>query len=451
MIKTSVIIPVYNTAPYLEECINSVFKQTQQEIEVIAINDGSTDDSWEVLLEMKRKHPNLIIMNQENQGLGHTRNVGLENARGEYIHFLDSDDYIEEDTLEICYGHASKNDLDIVLFDALKFEDSDDRMPIYPNADDRHEIIAERDEVFSGIYFMETYYKKAYEPSACFAYYALGFLRENRVEFLPRVYFEDNEFHCRVMTLADRVMYIPRMFYQRRCRNTSITGMRFDLRRAADHIEVINKMAELKTLRGGKGWKFIKEIALGFIVYVARVCRDNNLYSADMGISQQILNAWIKVCGHDIEFIEDLDEIDYIGRVCSFFPKADLCMGKERVNARWKQLMINVFDLLGLQDAQKRIAIYGCGRYTEKVLDLYESLMGDIGATVTFLDSYAGGGGTHYRNLPVYNVRELGRLEPDCILVSSPLYEKDMKNMIRELYGDRFPVISLSGDLRINP
>ena len=99
MIKTSVVIPVYNTGIYLEECIGSVYNQTQREIEVIAVNDGSTDDSWEVLQHLQEKYPGLIIVTQDNHGQGYARNVGIKMARGEYIYFLDSDDYIMEDKL----------------------------------------------------------------------------------------------------------------------------------------------------------------------------------------------------------------------------------------------------------------------------------------------------------------------------------------------------------------
>lgn len=89
MIKTSVIVPVYNTAEYLEECFESIFGQTQKEIEVIAINDGSTDNSLQVLKEIQKKHPQMIILSQKNKGLGETRNIGLELAKGEFIYFID--------------------------------------------------------------------------------------------------------------------------------------------------------------------------------------------------------------------------------------------------------------------------------------------------------------------------------------------------------------------------
>ena len=93
-IKTSVIIPVYNAAEYLEECFNSIFSQTQKEIEIIAVNDGSTDGSLELLENIKRAHPEIIIYSQDNQGPGGARNKGIELSKGEFVYFLDSDDYM---------------------------------------------------------------------------------------------------------------------------------------------------------------------------------------------------------------------------------------------------------------------------------------------------------------------------------------------------------------------
>ncbi|MCM1038218.1 MAG: glycosyltransferase [Ruminococcus sp.] len=295
MIKTTVIIPVYNTSPYLEECITSVFDQTQKEIEVIAINDGSTDDSYDKLLKLQKKYSDLIVLSQENHGLGYTRNVGIKSARGKYIYFLDSDDYIIEDTLETCYKYASENNLDIVLFDALNFQDSNERTPILPNFDDRHEAVKERNAIYSGIDFMKKYYMEIYEPSACFVYCSLAFLKENNVKFLPRVYFEDNEFHCRIMTLANRVMYIPRMFYQRRCRNDSITMVSFNQRKIKDYLEVINAITELKTLNDGKGWCIVRKINQSLLIDLMYVCYKNHLYSQNKTFLIQIIKAWIKM------------------------------------------------------------------------------------------------------------------------------------------------------------
>lgn len=437
MIKTSVIIPVYNTALYIEECIDSVFNQTQKEIEVIAINDGSTDGSLEVLLQLQKKYPKLNVIVQENHGLGYTRNIGIKISKGEYIYFLDSDDYILEDTLDSCYEYATKNKLDVVLFDAFNF-------------DDRHEIVKERNEVFSGIFFLEKYYKKTYDPSACLAYYSAEFIKKYNICFLPKVYFEDNEFYCRVMTLAERIMYIPKMFYRYRHRQESITGTAFDIRKAKDHIEVVNAIADQKTLNEGKGWHIVKKISLGLLQYIATMCDRNALFHEDSRLSKQVLDSWIKICGKSIEETENLEDINYIYTICKFFPGADLIKVKRLINDKHKQLLIWVFEQLLLDKKQCRVAIYGCGKYTNQVLDTYEKWIGSVEADVIFLDSYIKDSNTKYRDYPVYPISEIGKKELDYILISSPQYEDEMKEIVHKFYGNKFDVVSLYGDLHIN-
>lgn len=296
MIKTSVVIPVYNTSAYVEECIESVYHQTLREIEVIAINDGSTDNSYEILLRMQERYPDLIVLSQENHGLGYTRNVGLKRATGKYVYFLDSDDYILEDTLETCYRYAEENRLDVFLFDALTFEDTKNGRIIYPKDYDRHEMYRGGDAVCSGIDFIgECYQRGIYQPPAWLVYCLRSFLKKNDVQFLPRVYFEDNEFHCHIMMLAERVLYLPERFYQRRCRDTSITGTSFDLRKAKDYLTVINAITDLKKLNFSKGWHCIRKINKGRLNDLAHICYGEQLYQKDIGLVIQILKAWIRM------------------------------------------------------------------------------------------------------------------------------------------------------------
>lgn len=450
MIKTSVIIPVYNTGVYIEECVNSVFHQTQREIEVIAINDGSTDDSLEILLNLQKIYPELIIISQENNGLGFTRNIGMERARGEYIYFLDSDDYILENTLEKCYECATKNKLDLVLFDAYEFTESIDRKPIEPNYSDRHKVIKERDEIFSGIYFLEKYHQVSYTPEACFVYCSAAYLKKHNISFLTGVVFEDNEFYCRIMTLAERVMYIPEMFYQYRCRKDSITGTDFDLRKARNHIEVISAMADLKTLNNGKGWHAVRKISLNLLNYVADVCANNKLYNKDNQLSEQILNTWVKISGNTIENTVSLEDIEFVCILCKYFPDSDFNERKVAINTKREQLLMETLRSLPFDQNERKVAIYGCGKYTEKVLGFYEKWVDSIEADVIFIDSYIKDCDTAYRGYPLYPVKEIGEKELDYIYISSPKYEKEMKEMIYKLYGNKFAVISLYGDLHIN-
>lgn len=117
MIKVSVIVPVYNMEKYLDKCLNSLVNQTLKNIEIIIINDGSIDNSKNIINSYKNKYPNLIkVLTQDNQGISIARNKGLEQAKGKYISFVDSDDYIAKDTLKKAYEYIEKKQSDIVVW-----------------------------------------------------------------------------------------------------------------------------------------------------------------------------------------------------------------------------------------------------------------------------------------------------------------------------------------------
>lgn len=111
-IKVSVIIPVYNMAKYLGECLESIARQTLDGIEIIAIDDGSTDDSLVVLTQYQKKYANLVVLHQKNHGTGNARNNGIRHARGKYIALMDPDDfYPQNDSLQALYEAAEKQNV----------------------------------------------------------------------------------------------------------------------------------------------------------------------------------------------------------------------------------------------------------------------------------------------------------------------------------------------------
>ncbi|WP_343618378.1 glycosyltransferase [Flavobacterium sp.] len=115
LIKVSVIIPVYNAGDFLHDCVNSLLNQTLQSAEYIFVNDGSTDHSVEILKEYKNKDERIVIINQTNKGISEARNLGISIAKGEYIGFLDNDDFVKSDMFECLYETAKKDNLDIVV------------------------------------------------------------------------------------------------------------------------------------------------------------------------------------------------------------------------------------------------------------------------------------------------------------------------------------------------
>lgn len=153
----SVIIPVYNTQRYLKECILSVLNQTYKNIEIILINDGSTDNSQSIIESFMKKYKNIILISNENQGVFISRLLGLKEAKGKYIMFLDSDDYIKKDAISILYERIKKDKVDLVRCNLLEFDDQ----KVYYDNNDIVEGIYNKDEfdkyvyslLFSGIYF----------------------------------------------------------------------------------------------------------------------------------------------------------------------------------------------------------------------------------------------------------------------------------------------------------
>lgn len=124
MVKVSVIMPVYNAEKYLRTAMDSLLKQTLKEIEIICVDDGSTDSSYDILLEYMQKDPRIIILRERNSYAGTARNYGMTVATGEYLSFLDADDYFKPEMLEEAYACAKKEAADVVVFGGKYFKEN---------------------------------------------------------------------------------------------------------------------------------------------------------------------------------------------------------------------------------------------------------------------------------------------------------------------------------------
>ena len=126
MIKVSVIIPVYNVKPYLKQCMDSVVGQTLRDIEIICVDDESTDGSLKILQEYAEKDTRIQIIRQKNAGAGAARNNGMRHATGKYLSFLDSDDFFEMDMLEKAYEKAERDQADFVVYKSDQYHTEKD-------------------------------------------------------------------------------------------------------------------------------------------------------------------------------------------------------------------------------------------------------------------------------------------------------------------------------------
>lgn len=217
MCNVSVILPVYNVAPYLAECLESLMAQTFQDFEVIAVNDGSTDDSLAILEAYREKLPQLCIISQPNQGLSAARNTGLKQATGTYLYFLDSDDYIHNETLATCFTLAEKEQLDVVKFDAEPFTS---RGVTAVNPYDSRAVLVEN-RVYSQQEWLATQ-RRHYNSPVWLYFVRADVLFMNGLQFVEGILHEDELFTPQLFTRAQRFMYVAQPFFKRRYRDGSI-------------------------------------------------------------------------------------------------------------------------------------------------------------------------------------------------------------------------------------
>ncbi len=220
MINVSIVIPVYNVEKYLKQCLESVVNQTLDKIEVICINDGSTDTSLDILKEYEQKYNNIVIIDQENKGPGYSRNIGMKKALGKYIYFLDSDDYIELNAMEICFTECERNKLDFITFDSNVFYEEG-----YSGSDlreiDRSDILDSK--ICSGkILFNQMMETHGMYYESCLNFFNKDFLNKFQIKYRDNLIYEDvikavNSYIC-----ANRVKYIDKKLFNRRVRNNSI-------------------------------------------------------------------------------------------------------------------------------------------------------------------------------------------------------------------------------------
>ena len=222
-IKISVIIPIYNTSKYLTECLDSIMNQTFRGFEIIMIDDGSTDRSYEIALDYKKKDDRFILIRTDNRGQSAARNMGLDNAKGEYIYFLDSDDYLSSNALEILYNKAKNDDLDILKFSAFVFEDEKrEYIWRYWQEDFGYKYHGIYNDTYSGIKLFGDFIKNEdYYPSVCMELIRRSLLTSNNIRFLEGVILEDNLFNYESMMVANRIGVLNEPLYYRRVRPSS--------------------------------------------------------------------------------------------------------------------------------------------------------------------------------------------------------------------------------------
>ncbi|MBR6134221.1 glycosyltransferase [Candidatus Saccharibacteria bacterium] len=213
MTKVSVLVPIHNVEQYLPECLDSLCAQTLKSIEIICINDGSTDASGAILDEYAKNNSNIVVINKKNSGYGDSMNRGLEAATGEYIGIVESDDFIDQNGFEKLYELAKKTDADIVK--ANYYYHSEDK-------DEIHEVVKNQ-KTNKATTISDDYNILIEEPGIWSAIYRRDFLNENKIRFrtTPGASYQDTGFFFKTACTAKKIVYTKNAFLHYRTDNAN--------------------------------------------------------------------------------------------------------------------------------------------------------------------------------------------------------------------------------------
>ncbi len=223
MVDISVAVPVYNVEDYVAECIESVLANKNVKVEILCINDGSTDSSLKVVEELAAKHDCIKVVSQENSGLSATRNRAIRMAAGKYIYFLDSDDKIGEDALKKLFDCLEKENLDVLYFSGESFYETEQLAEEHKNYDTIYLRTGDYDSCCSGLKLMGRLREQGdYAVSACVQIIRREFLLEHNIFFYEGIIHEDNLFTFQVLANAQRANCVNDVYFYRRVRESSI-------------------------------------------------------------------------------------------------------------------------------------------------------------------------------------------------------------------------------------
>lgn len=220
----SVIVPVYNVEKYLDRCIDSIVNQTYSDLEIILVDDGSVDSSGRLCDEWKRKDDRIVVIHKENGGLGNARNTGIEAATGDWISFIDSDDYIDCSTYSECLRKLSDLSADVCYFGMDRVNDTGNvrKCPaMFPDFMDRCEIERELIPRSFGVAVGDKYEI----GSVCSAIYKKSLIDKFSIRFKSERQFisEDYVFNTDICLRSDKIVFIKRYFYHYYMNDKSLT------------------------------------------------------------------------------------------------------------------------------------------------------------------------------------------------------------------------------------
>ena len=280
--KISIIIPVYNVEKFLPACLDSVLNQTLENFEVVCVNDGATDNSLNILKEYAQKDPRIKVITQENKGLSEARNTGLKNAQGEYILFLDSDDTIHPQTLEICHTLAQKEKAQMVSFTNLERGATEPEWEQYDVKNLNYKVTN------TPLYHQAKRHKWKVTVNACTKFYAKNLIED--IYFIKGITNEDYPHTYAVLFKQPKSVILNLSLYFYRLNLSSISTAVFKVKHIEDYLTGLNFI--LKTYKNAP--KKMKNYVLRGIIPNILKQQLNRILKSDKALQPTLYKAFAR-------------------------------------------------------------------------------------------------------------------------------------------------------------
>lgn len=433
----SIIIPVYNAMTYLEECIFSIVHQTYSTLEIIFVDDGSTDGSIKVLEKYSLQDQRIKVIKKEHHdgtGAGEARNIGLKAASGMYVQFLDADDYFESDLVESLYLCTINNKTDIVMTNAWKVDCKSGVKSKYSELINENEIISNR--VFSGRACSENLFQIT-NGTVWNMLFNKAFLDKNNIYFQEMRFTDDNLFAYTALASADRIIYCDlKKIYYRFLSDSSQTS------KSLEYPEVLWKagiaLREELVKRGmyeRYRLTFVKRYISHAMIFLNKQIEENGKYF-EYCFNKIKNDVWNEL---DIDFyIENVENNLEFGRWKYNLKMIKKSSPKEFSDWFYLSPLYRCGITIPLQAKGTKVVIYGAGEYGRRVAEHISRIKDS--QIIMWVDK-------NYSNLPdnIVNPQKIIDVEYDYIILGSVLTSviESMRNLLSSIGVPRNKIVEL--------
>lgn len=440
-VKIGAVVPVYNAEKWLDECLTSLVNQTKSFFEIVLIDDGSTDNSLGICENFENKYSGIRVYHQENGRQGKARNNGIAHSSSEYLLFVDSDDVLHPDTVEILSNIINKKRYDAVYFEAEMFGQREFFHLFRYNRELGSDVIEG-----TGKEFFSQSYPRSFFPSACLAAYRTALIKSAGIYFPEGVFYEDNYFSFVYMQEAEVVHCISDTLYGRRIREEStMTGKTTPgkIQNLCDVILAIYKYIDLHREEMKSEMYAIEQYMCDLCLSVW--CRYeeyksdiSNYVNCNVDKLELVLKCYFELSE---KFNSVYDErslsclvieqkiILLVQKYASehLISETAIVRRKEEGHSAMLKKYQELLKKLPLGDETAKVGIYGTGGHTEGLLNIYNALIGNVCSKLSFFETTVKNG--NWKENPAYPVKSYLEINDtyDLIIISSFIYQSEMK------------------------